>query len=286
MAFSQKRISIQLQLANGQFHGGGNTATIEGLRCSCHIVNKGGADQSDATAAIFGLPLDLMNQLSNVGTQYNRDFLNTVVIRAGDSSGMDTVYEGQIFSAFVDAMSMPQVCFRISAKPNIYDQVKPVKPTSIKGSADVAGMMSNLAKQMGLAFEGNGVNVKLANPYYYGSAWMQAMQIAEHAGIEWIVDKGTLAISMPGKPRQGSTPLISKETGLVGYPAFNETEIILRALYNPAVRYGGDIEVKSDLTPANGKWIVKLIEYDLESQMPGGSWFMTIIAYPIGPTTP
>jgi hypothetical protein len=55
-------------------------------------------------------------------------------------------------------------------------------------------------------------------------------------------------------------------------------------LFNPAVKYLGAIEVKSDLTPANGKWKVVRLEYQLESMVPHGRWEMDMEGVQIGET--
>jgi hypothetical protein len=287
VSFSQKLINVSLDLASGEFQGGGNSAMLSGLRVTCHISVTGGPTQSEAEVAIYGLPLSMMNQLSNVGAQYNKSLPNGITIYAGDAEmGMNLVFAGQIFTAFVDARGMPEVAFRVLAKPGYYDKIKPADPISIQGAADVSGLMSQIAGKMGLGFEDAGVKVKLANPYFPGTLMMQAAQIAEHAGIEWIVDKGTLAIMPAGKPRAGGAVLISPQTGMVGYPLFNENEVIVQSLYNPAVQYGGLIEIKSDLTAANGTWIVRSLDYYLDSLVPRGKWFMVVGAYIAGQTTP
>lgn len=287
MSFSQKQITVQFDLANGQFNGGGNTASISGLRVSAHIVTPGGATQSQMNLAIYGLPLSLMNQLSTVGTQYNKQYQNGVVVHAGDAdSGMSVVFNGDIYTAFVDAQSMPQVCFRVQAMPGRFHAVKPATPISISGTADAAGMMSNLASQMGFGFENAGVTAKLSNPYYGGTAWTQALAIARHAGFDMIIDRGTMAIIPPAKTRQGGAVLISPQTGMVGYPTFNQNNVVVKALFNPSVKYGGAIQVQSDLTPACGMWKVGRLEYDLECLVPHNKWFMVMEGIQIGATTP
>jgi len=135
---------------------------------------------------------------------------------------------------------------------------------------------------MGLTFENNGVSVKLSNPYYSGSPWTQAVRLAQHANVDMVVDRGILAISPRGKPRSGDAVLISPETGMVGYPAFRENSIIVKSIFNPAVKVGGQIQVESSLTPANGTWIVNRMVLDLECLMPHGRWFQTIEATPSG----
>jgi len=284
MSFTEKKITVQFNLANGSFGDGkNNTAIVTGLRCSANIDATGGVSSNRMQLAVYGLPLSLMNQLSTVGTQYNSLYKNSITVEAGDdTTGMSLVFGGVIFSAFVDAQNMPDVAFRVQAAPGPFQAVKPVPALSIKGSADAAGMMGNLAKQMGLAFENNGVQVKLANPYFGGTAWTQAMAIARHGNFDLIYEPNKMVISPRGQPRQGDAILISPDTGLVGYPMFSENMVVVRCLFNPAVKQLSLVEVKSDLTPANGKWQVKSITYELESQTPGGRWFMVLELIAIG----
>ena len=281
MAFTQKLINVSFSLAAGAFSGGGNTAQITGLRVSALIEMNGAVSSGTMQLAIYGLPLQLMNQLSTVGTQLDQQGKNQVEVYAGDAeSGMSLVYTGLIFNAYVDAQNMPDVCFRLTGSPSGgFHAANPVPPTSKAGPQDVSPMMKNLAGLMGLQFEDNGVNVKLTNPYYPGSAWEQAVKIARHANIHLFVERGTLAISPIGKPRPGNV-VISRETGMVAYPAFRDAAIIVRALFNPAVSVGSSMTVQSDLTPANGNWLIKKIVYELESKMPKGRWFMTLEGVP------
>lgn len=285
-SFTKKRINIRFDLTTGVFAGGGNKYEATGLRISVSIQNNGGLAQSKGEFAIYGLPLDVMNQLSTVGTQYNKEYKNGVAIEAGDDeSGMTLIFAGVITSAFVDAQAMPQVNFHVTAISQTFYSVKPAEPLSIKGSADVSGMLSQIASAMGFAYEDAGVNVKLANPYYAGSLWQQALQIARHAGIDVVLDKNTLVAIPPDKSRQSDTVLISPETGLVGYPAFNQRAVVVAALFNPAVQYGANFEVRSELTPANGIWKINSLVYELESEMPQGNWFMILQGYLVGPET-
>lgn len=98
---------------------------------------------------------------------------------------------------------MPEVCFRITAIAGAFENVMKSKPSSFQGSADVAQIAEHLAKKMGLSFENSGVKVKLSNPYSSGSYRTQMLELAEHAGIQWTIDRGTLAIWNPGQSRKG-----------------------------------------------------------------------------------
>lgn len=285
MSFAQKKIIVDIGLSNGEFSiGGGNNAQLAGLRTTCIIETFGGPAQSKMQMSIYGLPLSMMNQLANVGARYNKDYMNTVSVQAGDDeTGMHLVFQGQIFTAFVDARAMPQVNFHIEAIPGGFFKTQPATPISINGSADAGQIMQQIAGVMGLSFENNGVNVKLAFPYYAGSVFQQAANIARDAGFEWIIDKGTLAISPPGKPRAGGTALIAPPK-MVGYPMFNENQVIVITQYDSAIEFGKLVEIKSDLTAANGSWIVNGLVHQLEANMPKGKWFSVVTGYIQGET--
>lgn len=287
MAFTQKLLSASIEMATGTFSGGSNTAQLSGLRMSLQATFPGGESQGSAELAIWGLPLSMMNQLSLVGTQLAQIKKNKISVFAGETGGqMSLVYQGEIICAYVDAAGMPDVPFRLSMSPGIFAAVQPVKPISIQGSADVSGLMSNIAKQLGLTFENAGVMAKLANPYFAGTAWTQALAIARHANIDVTFDRGTMAIVNPKQARQGADVLISASTGMIGYPAFIQAQVIVRCLFNPNVKHFGQVQIQSDLTPANGTWKVNMMTLDLQSNVPHGKWEMILVCVPGSSGTP
>lgn len=277
MAFRRKFIDVSISLASGSYGAGGNKAEIKGHRVIALIRKPGGGDMAQLECAIYGLPLSVMNQLTTLGTQFNLYSKNTITLKAyeeGQQAAM--VFEGNINVAFADMRAMPDTCLRVSALAGLFAAVKPVEPSSQRGSTDVATLMEQIAKKAELQFENNGVNVKLMNPYLPGSARQQAHLLAKAAGIEWIIDNGVLAIWPAGQSRRGGSPVISRETGMVGYPAYNQAGIEVTTRFDPAVRYGGQVEVKSDLTPACGTWTVVNLDYALEAEVPKGKWFTTL----------
>jgi len=284
MSFSEKQIEVEFALASGEFEGGGNSATISGLRCQAQIESTYGPSQSQMALAIYGMPLAMMNQLATVGTQWSAMYLNGIKVSAGDDDGMSLVFTGLIYSAFVDANQMPEVAFRILASPGSYQNVKPVDPVSINGAANAADLLKQLAGQMGLDFQNQGVTAQLADPYYYGSAWSIAQEIADHAHISMTIDRGLMVITPANASRQDQAVAVGPTTGLVGYPSFAQNGVVLRTQFNPNILVNGLVDVSSSLTAARGKWKVYRIDSDLESITPGGSWFQTV--YAISPDAP
>ena len=232
MSFSEKFITIQMTLAQGQFSTG-NSITLSGLRMSVRLVTPGGEDKGHAEVAIFGMRLSDMNQATVLGTDLTRVNQNKITIMAGDDpNALSVVFMGNISTAFVDAQSQPDVAFRITAVAMLYDTAaKPASSTSLPGTTDVATQMQVFANTIGATFEGNSVNIKLRDRYFCGSTGQQIAALAREAGVQWIYETGTLAIWNPGTARSVQSTIISPSTGMVSYPAFTSSGIIVTTLY-------------------------------------------------------
>jgi hypothetical protein len=159
-----------------------------------------------------------------------------------------------------------------------------VQPSSYKGAVDVAVIMEDLAKQLGVTLENHGVSVMLDNPYFPGTAFEQMQQAAEaaHVGAHVDKDKGTLVLVPHGGTRTapGSEIEISSRTGMVGYPTYTGPgQISLRNIYRPDVQFFDNVKVASVVQSSVGVWTVSRIVHTLESQMPNGEWFSDIQAW-------
>lgn len=300
-SFSKKLLQFQFSLGTGNFNGGqGNTATInvvensgEGpvtLRASAMLQYMGGPTSTSCECAVYGLPLQMMNQLTTLGKQFNANSFgqNQVQILAGDQkTGLSLVFSGNIWEAYMDGMAtMPRVPFRFRAMGDWGIKQKMIPPTSVQGSADVAQIMQKLAGQANLSFENNGVNVKVNNPYLPGAVRVQISELAAMAGIQHIIDNNKLAIWPTGQSRSsGGGHVVSPATGMVGYPACESTNIVVKELFDPSISQGEDFTVQSDITAANGLWNCYQMIRELEVEMPGGRWFQTLYGTPQGQKT-
>jgi hypothetical protein len=227
------------------------------------------------------MTLSQMNDLSTLGltvaTGVNVVFNNSILVEAGDDdAGMSVVFYGTIYAAWADVQSMPDCPFHVTANIGAYEAAKPVPPSSYRGLVDVATVLSGIATLAGWNFENSGVNVKVWNPYLPGTARDQAYAIAQHANVNIIIDggvPGTLAIWPKGAARNGAVPLISPDTGMIGYPTYTRQGIVVTTLFNPNINFGQNVQIKSSLSPANGTWNVSSLTHTLDTEVPRGNWF-------------
>lgn len=268
---------IEIQVAYGTGPDGldaGKAVSLTGHRCSVSITNAGGAGLGTTQIRIFGLSLSLMNELSTIGKLPNAFRRNTVTVLAGDEDTvLAQIFQGTIIAAWADFMAAPEVAFNITGGSGMLEALVPIPVSTYTGPTDAAIIMANLAAQMNLGFENSGVSVILSKPYYHGAARAQAQACAEEAKIEWIIDNGVLAIWPRGAARKGAIVLLSPGGGMVGYPTYTATGIVVTTEFNPTLTFGQQVQVESSLTPACGVWKVATLVHDIEANMPGGKWF-------------
>lgn len=286
MAFVERRLRARITRAKRRdgtqptFDGTGfDTVELSGFRMSATLQHAGGWSDGTMNLTIWGLKRSTTNELATFGVKYNLVPQAPITLEAGDPSGFSTVFVGNILSGYADYSDAPEVAFHLLAHCVLPQAVEAIPASSFRGSVDVATIMAGLATQMGLKFENSGVNVKLRNPYFSGSAKTQMQACAQHAGINANVINGVLAIWPKFGSRGGQVPLVSPKTGMIGYPIFHELGIRVRTLYNPSIGLGQKIKVESNLTPANGEYSVYNLEHELECMVPKGRWFSTVDGY-------
>lgn len=274
MTFVQRSIELTFTLGVAA----ASTVTLTGHRVQVSIANTIGPGSGDARVRVYGLTPSVLNQLASLNQATALAQSNRIQIKAGDAGkALALVFDGQIILAQADMSQQPNTALNIMAIGGALASVQPLPPSTYPGAADAAIILQNLAAQMGLAFENSGASKMLATPYFWGDARKQATDCARAAGFEIAFDSNTLAIWPKGSTRGGLVPLISPDTGMVGYPTYSSMTdgggLEVTTIFNPSLRIGAAVQVKSSLPPANGKWGVFNLTHELESEIPGGQWF-------------
>lgn len=279
MAFAKRHLTFTFQLGQGDFgEEGSDTVTLKGLRATADITCSIGNTPSHGDLRIWGMPLDVMNKLTVLNvTAYPELRLNKVIVEAGDDkSGMGVCFDGNILEAWVDGGDPPDMAFTVSASTGLFEDKKPIPPTSYDGSVDAAVLLSSLARQKGMGFENHGVIGHLSNPYLPGTVDSQIQAACAALDCEYSTDKNILAVWPRGGSRTGAAIRISPDTGMVGYPSFTEQGCRFRTIYNPNLVFGSIVDVTSQLSAANGQWIVANVAHNLDAEAPGGQWFSEV----------
>ncbi len=279
MTFARRRIEATITLAKGKFgEDKGDTVTLRGLRMRAQMNAYGGESMTQLQLSIFGLPAQVMAQLTTIGAYMTeRRMQNRVQVAAGEDGGaLSLIFDGNIDTAFADYSAAPDVVFTIAGFAGGGEALKPVAALSFKGTKAVAEILSGLAATAGLTFENSGVDSQITNAYLPGTTLEQIRRLCRAARVHFNIDRGTLAVWPEKGFRAGDPPLIAPRTGLVGYPAYSGSGIVARTIFLPSARLGGRVRVESDLPGATGTWVTTQAAHDLECENPGGPWFTTL----------
>lgn len=290
LSFIKRRIEVSIQLAPNSgtnqpstfSESGTDSVTLSEFRTSVRIQNSGAPSGAKASVSVFGMPKSLMDQLTTLGMVFSIIPRNTLLVRAGDEeAGLSPVFGGTIVQAYADYNASPIVPFIFECHSGLAEATTPAEASSFPGATDVATIMAGFARLANLGFENNGVNVKLASPYFSGSVKTQWETCAQHAGINAeIINGNVLAIWPKGGSRNTPTvPLLSPQTGMVGYPSYTQQGIVVKSIFNPAISMGTMIRVESSVKLTTQDWAVNKLDLSLDSQVPRGDWLSTIYAY-------
>jgi len=276
-----KALKFIFTLAIGSFAAGGTVLTLEGLRASVNINNAGGAVLSTLRANIYGMTASDMNAVTT--TKWDPSFAkNTVQVYAVDGTQETLVFQGNIVNAWGIYAGMPEVYLMVEAQNNYLGQITSPSPTrtTLTTVTTIATVMQQLATSLGVNFENNGVTGTVRTGQSLSGSYVdQVRTMAQTYNFSYFFDptSNTLAITPLNNPRPTqSVPLVSAQTGLIGYPIFNGYGVQFDTLFNPAILFGGTVEVVSSIPKANGTWMVVQMAHQLESQTPGGQWKSTV----------
>jgi len=260
----------------------GDTVTLSGLRSSVSLEQWGGETMGMCNAHIFGVPLDLMNRMTAIGpimTQVAGK--NGLEIKYGDSS----IFKGTIWQSWPEFQAAPEVSIVINASSGLVNALKPEAAISYKGGKDAADMLSQLATIAGYDFENNGVSVQLIDQVLTGSTLDKIKAVCRAAAIRYTIDNDTLAIWPDTGYRSGEVLALSPQSGMIGYPIFNESYMGLRHEFLPTAKVGGRFSLSGSIvTTANTDrpWTIAAVTHNLETITPGGVWFTELHGYNFG----
>jgi hypothetical protein len=295
--YVERAITITIRLGEGTFGDtGSNTVTLEGLRVLATIEKTAPPGFGRAEIRVYGMTQSVMNQVSTLGVPFRMYRQgNIVTVQAGQKgTPLPVVWIGYILNAWQVLEGAPDTYFQIVSNAGVLEAMVPGAPLSFPGPIDVASVMAGLATRMGRVFVNDGVTAKLSGGYFPGTAMAQAIAIARAAGVEMEPGGGpgdTLTIWPKDRTRIGVVPLISANTGMIGYPQYRDNAMAFRCLFNPNIVRGGQILMDSSLFPSatssdqspeavlrrggpNGYWYVNSpFILNLSAQVPNGPWF-------------
>lgn len=280
-SFSKKQIRIGMALYKDEQK---RTLVYEGVETHVQIEKPGEPDQNKATVEMYNLSMDAMRDMTTLSFRPLQTKKNLIVIFAGDETeGMSQCFAGEIDTAYADFSGAPTIKMHIEAAAGSYPSLKASPPIAVKGSQSAASLIEQFAKESGYTFRNNGVSASVKNAVLNGSPVQKMRAVAGMVGCELLIDDNVVKIQPYDKGLdEGNAVLMSKDSGMLGYPTFTSEGISLKCLYNPDLQLGGMIEVDTVVPGAKGTWkITKLSHSLVANAISPGDWFSSIEASPL-----
>lgn len=323
-SFSRKQLAITFRVVNED--GSKDTLTLEaGYRIRATISHAGMSIGSDLALTIEGMSVEHMNRLSFVGNYANDDnpsvtnqSNSTVELRAGTyGDALTLVFIGNIFESFA-SFNGGSSTFHVKAATITALADSITDPITYRGSVPVPSILSDICTSAGYIFVDHGgweSCPTLTNHYECGTALdkvarviraargtFNPIQFQDHSTKEGQSAAGAVHAwgsrygGVTEDVKNNSIPIISPETGMIGYPDYSTCGITVNCLFRPDVSFYEPIAVRSSHLPAgwqtdnitgknrqgqrisgdtpvwDGVWLPTFISHDLSSEVPNGPW--------------
>lgn len=281
MSFVKRRIRVDFDIGQDQFSSGTNTLSLEGLRTIASINNANGYSQGELSLRIYGMKIEDMNKLTNLGQLYMAARNYQITISAGDeNSELTTIFTGTIYAAKI-VYDQPNVCLEVESTAGFYEKMAAADATSQEGSVKVSTLIREKMLPPGYTLVDNqNVAAVISSPYYSGTAIEQIRRVCADAGINLCIRNKTVYIWPAGGAVDNDPVSISPDNGLVGYPTYQSNGITVQTEFNPNLVNGKIVKVTSDAFGTTRDWYAVVVNHDLSAEYPGGPWYTTAILIP------
>lgn len=277
------RVTLTLQGKDEVFTAKDNRLQSTELAVSAVITHGNGAITPTAQITISNLGLDVMLKLMRIQWNTMQSVLNTVKVEVGDQGEeLKVAYEGNITFATINTDSAPDVSLIITSQMAIVDKLRATPPFTIPKDQvfNVADIVKFLATDSGYEFFNYGVDKQITDTKLSGSNIEKIEKLSYDHDFDLYIEQKTITICKKGGERQLKIPIITPNTGLIGYPAPDMRGIVFRCAYDPAVKFGGVVRIADSILgeTVNQDWRVYGLIATLEANIPQGKWEMSVNA--------
>lgn len=273
MTFIRRQIQVDFDIGEDQFSNGTNTLSLTGLRTMCSIQNINGFSLGTMNLRIYGMQVNDMNKLTNLGKLFMAAKKYQVTVSAGDANvGLSKIYTGTVFAGQI-IYDQPNVCLEIQSMAGFYEKMTSANAFSGPDAVNVVNAVRAMIQPTGFSLSvGPDVTATVSNPYYSGSAIQQVKQICADAGINCEIRNNTVFIWNIGGSIDDEVVSITPSNGLIAYPSYDSTKLILQTEFNPNIVNGKRCSIISDQKGATGEWIALVVGHNISAEYPGGPW--------------
>jgi hypothetical protein len=221
--------------------------------------------QNECTVEISNLTRDTRNYILDATSPFNLNKTPKVLtLSAGRvSSGLFQVYMGNITVSKI--ASPPDINLTLKCGTSHFMKGKLGKRSG-GGKQSRAGLLGNIASNLGLSLHNEATDKTIANYAHTGNALDEVGKMHE-TGCDCFVDDNKLIAKNRLVPLAGDVINLSESTGMIKVPEVTEKGLRVTFLYVNQARLGGAIQITSNVNPsANGLYVIYKLNFALSSR--------------------
>lgn len=270
--YSKKELRYEFSLSNGAFDKNGNDKiSIGNVKSSFRYGAYGNYGGIQAEIMIFGLSIDRLASLSGKGIGVYTNTPKDIIVNV--YSGENKIFSGGVYASYANMNAQPETALIMNAVAGLELKTSSSSAFSQPGSVPVESMLSAICNIFGFRLNANKLNGRIAqNPHYSGSPMDQVRDICLDNGLWYRIFDNVITVWPAGSTVDDIVPLVSPDSGLIGYPVFTQNGITFQTQFSTYLAQGRAAELRTSLPNANGRYLLTVVEHFLSSWTEGGSW--------------
>ena len=261
----------------GNYVYGNNEEVGYKYRGEAHISEECGVCRNICDISIYGLSLEKLNEFTFTWWEGLKKVspLNTIeVIVEGE-----TVFKGDTFFLQADFSNVPDVCLRITGIVGRY--IGSIVPeTKTFEGIKVSEAFKQVCQNYGMTVVVDPkVDTKVPKIVLSGSVLDRIQRLGKSLGLNVAITDNVVRVGEMNKQlpdlnsANANFPVkeISKDTGLIGYPIFNDRGATFSMVFDPLVRSGSLIQLNSIVPKITNQYVL-ITKRSILSTLPKGQW--------------
>lgn len=280
MTYKKRSLKFQFTLTDQVFDGtqGPSTAnvlTLENAKAVVEYNGYGGSALTTLSCQVYGLNLSSMAKLSYAGNLRGKTKNNLIKVWAQD----ELIFSGTITFATTDFNEAPDAPLVIEAHAVGAQRSLTSAPFTSEGAIDVIDAIRSIANPLGIMVSAlEEVKFPLSNAYVVGDPISQIISLAKMANLN--IDCSTDVIRIWSRKGAWSdvVPFVSKDNGLIGYPAWTRDGLYLTTMFSSNLIAPRKMKLETELPGASGMYVINTVKHVISAWIEGGPWFSFVVA--------
>ena len=227
---------------------------VSGSKYATQIANN-------ATIKMTNIDEHMRDYIMQVTSPFLAKYDTYVMVEAGrKSNGYSVVFVGRLFRAHIS--EPPDITVTIKCITGFNSSVSSI----YFNTTDTKTIAGEIAKKYKLILNYKGDERYINNYSLNGDLNLQIKELAKLLPNNRVfVDNNTLNVIAPKKANTFFT--VNKDNGMIGVPQFTSAGVSTIVLYDPRIKIGENMEIKSEINPSlNGTYRVFKLDFNLTNR--------------------